>query len=403
MWVVPAAGRPAFHAAPIPRADLRDMVGLLRGALDTRARTLADVPAYDLETAYRLYQALLAPIAAAWRPAKSLIVVAHGPLGQLPLSVLVTAPAALGAEAGLPFDNYRAVPWLARGHAVTVVPSVTSLTALRRLPPGDPARRPFIGFGDPYFSVAQAAEAEVASTVVVADAGAIRGMPISLRSVPDTRRVDSAELALLPRLPDTADELNGIALALGADPTRDVFLGRDANEDTVKTLDLSGYKVLAFATHGLVPGDLNGLTQPALALSAPAVAGGDGDGLLTMGEILGLKLDADWAILSACNTGSGAGAGAEAVSGLGRAFFCAGARALLVSNWPVHSDAAKSLTTDMFRRQAADPGLTRAEALRQAMLGLIDQGGFKDASAQLLFSYAHPLFWAPFSIIGDSG
>ena len=103
------------------------------------------------------------------------------------------------------------------------------------------------------------------------------------------------------------------------------------------------------------------------------------------------------------NTGAGDGAGAEAVSGLGRAFFYAGARALLVSNWPVHSDAAKSLTTDMFRRQAADPALTRAEALRRAMLGLIDQGGFKDASGQMLFSYAHPLFWAPFSIIGDGG
>ncbi len=88
---------------------------------------------------------------------------------------------------------------------------------------------------------------------------------------------------------------------------------------------------------------------------------------------------------------------------MGRAFFYAGARSLLVSNWPVHSDAAKSLTTDMFRRQATDPDLTRAKALRRAMLGLIDQGGFKDAAGEMLFSYAHPLFWAPFSIIGDGG
>ena len=104
-------------------------------------------------------------------------------------------------------------------------------------------------------------------------------------------------------------------------------LGKDANEEAVKTMDLSGFKVMAFATHGLVPGELNGLTQPALALSAPAVAGVGGDGLLTMEEILTLKLDADWVVLSACNTGAGAGAGAEAASGLGRAFFYAGTRA----------------------------------------------------------------------------
>ncbi|MCZ6606778.1 MAG: CHAT domain-containing protein, partial [Alphaproteobacteria bacterium] len=150
--------------------------------------------------------------------------------------------------------------------------------------------------------------------------------------------------------------------------------------------------------------DLNGLVQPALALSAPEVAGGKDDGLLTMGEILALELDADWVVLSACNTGSGQGAGAEAVSGLGRAFFYAGTRALLVSNWPVETTSAKALTTDLFRRQAEDPGLTRAEALRQAMLAMIDEGGYLDkTSGKIVFSYAHPIFWAPFTLVGDGG
>jgi CHAT domain-containing protein len=161
---------------------------------------------------------------------------------------------------------------------------------------------------------------------------------------------------------------------------------------------------LAFATHGLVPGDLNGLLQPALALSSPLVAGGTDDGLLTMGEILGLKLNADWVVLSACNTGSGDGAGAEAVSGLGRAFFYAGTRALLVSNWPVETTSARALTTDLFRRQAEDPSTSRAEALRQTMIGLIDGPGSVDPKTGITgFSYAHPLFWAPFSLIGDGG
>ncbi len=168
-------------------------------------------------------------------------------------------------------------------------------------------------------------------------------------------------------------------------------------------MTLSSYKVVAFATHGLVPGDLDGLAQPALALTPPQVGSGREDGLLTMGEILALRLDADWVVLSACNTAAGAGAGAEAVSGLGRAFFYAGTRALLVSNWPVETTSARTLTTDLFRRQAADTTLSRAEALRRTMNALIDGPGFVDAKGRTVFSYAHPIFWAPFSLIGDGG
>ena len=122
-----------------------------------------------------------------------------------------------------------------------------------------------------------------------------------------------------------------------------------------------------------------------------------------MEEILALKLDADWVVLSACNTGAGAGAGAEAASGLGRAFFYAGTRALLVTNWSVHSQSARELVTDLFKRQAADQKLTRGEALRQAMMALVDGPGYTDADGKTEFAYAHPLFWAPYTIIGDGG
>jgi CHAT domain-containing protein len=194
-----------------------------------------------------------------------------------------------------------------------------------------------------------------------------------------------------------------MAQALSVDSIKVLNLGRDANERKVKGTDLSRYRIVAFATHGLVPGDLNGLTQPALALTAPDVAGIEGDGLLTMEEVLALKLDADWVVLSACNTSAGAGEGAEAVSGLGRAFFYAGTRTLLVTNWSVYSAPAAAIVTDLFRRQAADPKLARAEALRQAMLSLMDGAGFAGQDGRPLFSYAHPVFWAPYSIMGDGG
>ena len=139
-----------------------------------------------------------------------------------------------------------------------------------------------------------------------------------------------------------------------------------------------------------------------MALTAPGVAGIDGEGLLTMEKILGLKLDADWVVLSACSTAAGQGAGAEAVSRLGRAFFYAGARALVVTHWPVESTSARLLTTMTFRRQAADLTLTRAEALKQSMLDLIDSPGYIDpGTKRVAYSYAHPLFWAPFALVGD--
>ncbi len=306
------------------------------------------------------------------------------------------------ADDGVLFDGYRKVQWLARTHAVTMVPSAAALRTLRGLKPGSPNREMMIGFGDPYFSTEQAAQAGQPAAYQVTSA-ATRGAPLARRNGPKTLGVDSAELALLPRLPDTAEELKSIALALQADPSKVLHLGKAANEHNVKSRDLTKYKIVVFATHGLVPGELNGLHQPALAMTAPDVAGHPGDGLLTMEEILALKLDADWVVLSACNTGTGAGAGAEAASGLGRAFFYAGTRAILVTNWSVHSASARELVTDLFARQTADPKLTRGEVLRQASMALLDGPGFKDTDGKTLFGYGHPLFWAPYTIIGDGG
>jgi CHAT domain-containing protein len=412
VWAVPAQGPVAFATTPAGRTDIGRLVADLRKALDPNAATLGDIPAFDVALANKLYAALLQPVEAGWKQAKSLLVVPHGPLGQLPFAVLVTAPAPLppDRDGQAIFANYKSVPFLAKSAAITQLPSVASLASLRALPAPRGDRQPFIGFGDPWFSPEQAAEAareqqvgqlqtRGARTLV-----AMRGVKLVRRNAPATQSVDSAELAQLPRLPDTADEVRSIALALNADPAKDVFTGRDANERRVRSMDIANRKVVMFATHGLVPGDLNGLTQPALALSAPNVADVDGDGLLTLDEVLALKLNADWVVLSACNTATGDGAGAEAVSGLGRAFFYAGTRALLVSNWPVETNSARELTTDLFRRQAQNPGLSRAEAMRQAMVGLIDGPGYVDPeSKQPVFSYAHPIFWAPFSLVGDGG
>jgi CHAT domain-containing protein len=200
-------------------------------------------------------------------------------------------------------------------------------------------------------------------------------------------------------LPGSKRRLEEIGKAIGA-RSGDIYLHQQASVKQVMSMDLSNRKVVMFATHGLVPGELDGLTQPALALSSPDVTGDNDDGLLTMDKVLTLKLNADWVVLSACNTAAGEGAGSEAVSGLGRAFFFAGAKALLVSNWPVDSVASRTMMTDLFKNQQKAQGTSKAELLRQAMLNQVDQGGMKEGNA-MKYSYAHPLFWAPFVVVGD--
>jgi CHAT domain-containing protein len=402
VWAITKTGTPQFHSFSLGREKMAEIVGKLRKSLDAGVATIDDIPAFDVVLSNTLYKIILEPVQSALQGKKVMLAVPHAELGQLPLALLTTKPDAQPAKAkGGDFTEYRKTAWLIRDIAVSQLPSVTALAALRNLPAPPTDRRAFVGFGDPFFSIEQAKIA--ANTAARAsNAMATRGIPLKLRSAPKTSGVASAELALLPRLPDTKEELQEIGKALSADPSQDIFLNKDASVARVMEMDLSKRQVVMFATHGLVPGELDGLSQPALALSAPDVTGEvKGDGLLTMEKILTLKLNADWVVLSACNTASGEGAGAEAVSGLGRAFFYAGARALLVSNWPVDSEAARMLMTDMFKRQQATKGQNKAEYLQGSMVNMIDNLSSQDAKGKNKYAYAHPLFWAPFVVVGD--
>jgi CHAT domain-containing protein len=215
-------------------------------------------------------------------------------------------------------------------------------------------------------------------------------------------RGNLADVELIRRqypLPETADELCAVAQATGASPAT-VHLGDKATEKTIKALSASGAlanaRVVHFATHGLLAresGMVGVKAEPALILTPPGRPSEEDDGLLTASEVANLKLDADWIVLSACNTAAGRGTDLgsdEALSGLARAFFYAGARALLVSHWAVNSQATVRLITKTFDEIEADPKIGRAEALRRSMLALIAADGF-----------AHPANWAPFVVVGE--
>jgi CHAT domain-containing protein len=406
VWAVPKKGHAIATVSLVGQKQLKREIDELRSSLAPDVATLADIPTFDIDLGYRLFKEVLAPLEPAWRKNSQLLVVSDGPLGTIPIGVLPTAKTTLKADETVLFDSYRGVSWLARSHAIARLPSVASLIALRRSVERPMARYAFVGFGDPRFSQQNTGAAKSDTRSATRSRGA-KINPLALRNLSVTRSANSLTLNDLPRLPDTADEIIAISEALDANLDRDVYLGIRASERRVKELsekgELKKYRTLSFATHGLVPGDLDGLTKPALALSQPTpqeAALGD-DGLLTSDEILGLRLNADWAVLSACNTAAGDGAGAEAISGLGRAFFYAGAKSILVSNWPVHSDATRALMTTLFKDYASRGNNGRAKALQKAMIRLLEDDGYRTEDNQTLFSYAHPIFWAPFTLVGD--
>ncbi|MCH8198386.1 MAG: CHAT domain-containing protein [Proteobacteria bacterium] len=376
LWVV----RPDWaelHRIAVGADDLADAVADLRAGLDpTAISRLGEIPPFDTTKAYELYSRIFAPIEPLLEDVRHLMVVPDGALQSLPVGVLVTEePQGPITD----FADYRRVAWLARRYAVTVLPSVGSLRALRQFAEASRATRPFIGFGDPLLEGRPRSGrgielAALFSRGAIADVDAVRE---------------------LPALPESADELAALAEALGAGDDS-LFLRERAAEARVRAMDLSDYRVLAFATHGLVAGQLSGLAEPALVLTPPAEGSEADDGLLTASEVALLKLDADWVILSACNTAAADGTpGAEGLSGLARAFFYAGSRALLVSHWPVFSDPAVALTTRMLSEASDHSEIGRAEALRRSMLALME-----DAENP---NYAHPMFWAPFIVVGEGG
>ena len=366
---------------------LLDQVTALRLGLDPLAQQDAEgaagsqagvVKRFDLERAHALYRLVLAPVAGVLAGKRHLIVVPTGPLTSLPLQVLVTAPPPPSSTP--PEQALRDAAWLIKSYALSVLPSVPSLSALRKLPGSASATRPFFGMGDPVLEGPNPADRQRGAKRRSASPPA----RFYRNGLADTRAVRE-----LTPLPDTADELKTIAKALGAQPG-DVNLREAASETKVKSAPLGEYRIVQFATHGLVAGDLSGLAEPALVLTPPEVPTEANDGLLTASEIATLKLNADWVVLSACNTAAGGSESAEALSGLARAFFYAGARALLVSHWAVYSTAATELTTKTFATLAATPGLGRAEAFRRAMLDLIAEG-------------KPPAYWAPFVVVGEGG
>ncbi|MEQ1651878.1 MAG: CHAT domain-containing tetratricopeptide repeat protein [Hyphomicrobium sp.] len=394
VWAITREGK-SWHRAPLSWMWLERSVRTLRQTLDTedlKKNISHEGSLLDLGLAHEIYAKLLEPLEPVFRDKKHLLIVPSGPLTSLPFQVLVTKKPGIMHPSIGQLSAYGDADWLVLRHALSVVPSVPSLKSLRTLKRRADARKPMIGFGNP--KLASRVSSAPADTVPIRLADAqTRGADPALRDMMATRRI----LSTLEELPGTEQELRKIAKDLGASED-DLHLGAAATETSVKSADLSVYNVVYFATHGLIADDIKGLNEPALVLTPPDAPDVNDDGLLTASEISeNLKLNADWVVLAACNTAAESKPGAEALSGLAKSFFHAGARALLVSHWRVDSEAAAKLTTSTFDIQSRDKSIGRAEALRQAMLAQIKT---KPVEAADLWN-AYPAFWAAFSVVGE--
>ncbi|HEY7269851.1 MAG TPA: CHAT domain-containing protein, partial [Dehalococcoidia bacterium] len=375
---------------------------------------------FSFAAAHSLYEALFAPIRDEIRN-RHLLVVSSGALSSLPLHVLVTEKPAVAQ--GRTWADYRHIAWLARSNPITVLPSAASIKALMRGAAKNDARAiPYMGFGNPLLDgnpadpdeVAAARRArglktcaDVAALSADAEAGrrALRLLPQD--ALPPEREVASIEvLRAQPPLWETAKEICDVAQAVNAS-TEHIYLGSRATEQVLRDLSERGVlrnaRIVHFATHGVLATDsedakLQVHGEAGLLLTPPRAGASyeelrKGDGLLTASEIAQLKLDADWVVLSACNSAGGERTGGEALSGLARAFFFAGARGLLASHWYVDSDATTDLITGLFQELKKDGHLRRAEALQRSMRQM-----FEGASA----TRAHPTLWAPFVVVGGA-
>lgn len=389
-----------LFSLPLGREALGQLVTAIRQPEEAGGDSMAALRALDPGLLNQAYRQLIQPLESALPPGGRVLVVGDGPLHTLPLEMLVTrwedtdrqAFAAARAQGPL-LGEYGTLPYLQARYHFAYLPSLSTLVSKRLYQPAPPAyTTSLVTFADPQFDLGQTPANGWLDTL----------LSRSYRKV--QQRIE------IPRLPETAQEARSIAALLGGNSR--IYLEQDAQEHTLKQLDLSGTRYLHFATHGLLGGEFAAIKtaldgseaaasqrpQPALLLALSGDLQGE-DGLLTVSEVAEqLKLSAQLVVLSACNTAGEqqAASSGEGFAGLARAFMYAGAQGMLVSHWAVESQATQELMVATFDRlRQGDDSARAIEVARETLR----RSQWQQQGVAL--SRAHPFFWAPFVYVGD--
>jgi CHAT domain-containing protein/tetratricopeptide (TPR) repeat protein len=326
-----------------------------------------------------LYNTAVAP-AAQFVGASRLLVVADGALNFVPFEALVTR--ADGAD-------YASLSYLVKTNEIVYAPSASVVAAVRAARAASAAQaanaRGVLVLADPVFDAAdsRASGKNFKPRDETAQRAALKS---AIDDVANLKSPQSPRFTLV-RLAGTRSEAEQIAaLARNAGGPADLWLDFDASEANLRQHQLGGYRVIHFATHGLLDTDRPQFTGLALSL----VGDPDDDGFLRVGEVFNLRLGSPLVILSACETGLGKENRGEGVIGLARAFMYAGAPAVGVSLWSVADRSTAELMPDFYKRYLAAGGRAPAAALRAAQQQMI--AGKR---------YSAPFYWAPFVLVGD--
>ncbi|HST50806.1 MAG TPA: CHAT domain-containing protein [Pyrinomonadaceae bacterium] len=335
-----------------------------------------------------LYKSCVEPAAPLFKDDR-LLVVADGALSYIPFHALVTAAPAAAAD-------FSTLPYLLKTNDSLFAPSASVVAAIRQQRAASTQGNGMLVVADPVFDSSDArARGAKTAAAQASDGNAARGLSFdsALADVSDSEPGKAStgagpQRGVLVRLSGTRTEAQQIArLANTSGQKADVWLDLDANESNVEDRDLRQYRVLHFATHGLLNTERPQFTGVVLSLvgNKPGT-----DGFLRTDEVFNLRLGSPLVMLSACETGLGKEKRGEGVMGLARAFMYAGAPTVGVSLWSVADKSTADLMTDFYKNLLAGPGKSPTAAMRTARLDMINGK-----------RYSAPFYWAPFVLVGD--
>ncbi len=347
-------------------AAINRLVARFRAGIDAPSR--GGVSAFDTRAAQDLYQAVFGDVAGALEHTGTLIVAPSAVLLSVPFGALLTGPGAV--------DDLAHAPFLVTRMAVLHVPAPASFLQLRRAAGTSHATRPWFGLGVPNVPSPR----QIAASFPAASCGA----------------ADVTDVSFAP-LPGSAKELE-VAGRLALATPSDRLIGRDFTLANIFKARLKEYRILHFATHAVLPGELGCLAEPAIVASATPQDSDAHGALLTASQVAQLDLDADLVILSACNTGGPNGSGAgESLSGLARSFIAAGTRALLVTHWEASDSLTPYLMARFLQRRRDHPEEALALSLASAQRAMLAEATGDDRA------FADPRYWAVLALVGGVG